>query len=188
MLTCLGDNGNFTYKKSRRGDAEIDNIVTYVLSNSAEENKVINFFPYGYDERQYCSPGFNLPVGCLMRSPHNSFPEYHTSADNLNFVQPQYLRESFSKCITIVNILENNQIYYNTNAKCEPQLGKRGLYEADTDSQDKKLNRMAILWVLNLSDGNYTLLDIAKRSGIAFDEIKQAADVLLKYNLLAYST
>ncbi len=188
VLTCLGDNGNFTYKKSRRGDAEIDNIITYVLSNSAEDDKVIDFFPYGYDERQYCSPGFNLPVGCLMRSPHNSFPEYHTSADDLTFVQPQYLAESFSKCITIVNILENNQTYYNKNPKCEPQLGKRGLYEADTGSQNRRLSRMAILWVLNLSDGDYTLLDIAKRSGIAFDEIKQAADVLLKYNLLASST
>ncbi len=187
VLTCLGDNGHFTYKKSRRGDADIDNIVSYVLSNSAQEDNVIDFFPYGYDERQYCSPGFNLPIGCLMRSPHNCFPEYHTSADDLNFVQPQYLAESFSICISIVDILENNQIYYNTNPKCEPQLGKRGLYEADNNSQDKKLNRMAILWVLNLSDGNYTLLDIAKKSGISFDEIKQATDVLLKYNLLASS-
>ncbi len=187
VLTCLGDSGNFTYKKSRRGDAEIDNIVSYVLSNSNKDDKVIDFFPYGYDERQYCSPGFNLPVGCLMRSPHNSFPEYHTSADNLNFVQPQYLAESFAKCVSIVNILENNQIYYNTNPKCEPQLGKRGLYEADIDSQGRRLNRMAILWVLNLSDGNYTLLDIAKKSGITFDEIKQAVDVLLRYNLLASS-
>ena len=187
VLTCLGDSGNFTYKKSRRGDAEIDNIVSYVMSNSPQEDKVIDFFPYGYDERQYCSPGLNLPVGCFMRTPHNCFPEYHTSADNLNFVQPEYLAESFAKCITIVDILENNKTYYNTNPKCEPQLGKRGLYEADNGSQHKKLNRMAILWVLNLSDGNYTLLDIAKKSGIAFDEIKQAADVLLKYNLLASS-
>ncbi|WP_414622981.1 DUF4910 domain-containing protein [Calothrix sp. CCY 0018] len=188
VLTCLGDSGNFTYKKSRRGDAEIDNIVSYVLSNSNQQDKVIDFFPYGYDERQYCSPGFNLPVGCLMRSPHNSFPEYHTSADDLNFVQPQYLGESFTKCISIVSILENNQAYYNKNPKCEPQLGKRGLYEADTDSQNRRLNRMAILWVLNLSDGDYTLLDIAKKSGIAFDEIKQAADVLLRYDLLTSST
>jgi aminopeptidase-like protein len=187
VLTCLGDNGNFTYKKSRRGDADIDKIVTYILSNSLQEDNVIDFFPYGYDERQYCSPGFNLPVGCFMRSPHNCFPEYHTSADDLNFVQPQYLAESFAKCVSIVDILENNQIYYNTNPKCEPQLGKRGLYEAENNSQHKKLNRMAILWVLNLSDGNYTLLDIAKKSGIAFDEIKQATDVLLKYNLLTSS-
>lgn len=185
VLSCLGDSGNFTYKKSRRGDTEIDNIVTYVLSNTAKDDKVIDFFPYGYDERQYCSPGFNLPVGCLMRTPHNSFPEYHTSADDLNFVQPQYLAESFSKCISIVNILENNRVYYNTNPKCEPQLGKRGLYEAYGASENKRLNQMAILWVLNLSDGDYTLLDIAQKSGISFDEIKQVADLLLTYDLLS---
>ena len=185
VLSCLGDSGSFTYKKSRRGNTEIDNIITYVLTKCDQNNQIIDFFPYGYDERQYCSPGFNLPVGCLMRSTHNSFPEYHTSADNLDFVQPTYLAESFSKCISIVNILENNQVYYNKNPKCEPQLGKRGLYEAYSGSENKRLNQMAMLWVLNLSDGNYTLLDIAQKSGFPFEQIKQAADILLKYNLLA---
>lgn len=184
VLTCLGDSSHFTYKKSRRGNTEIDNIVSYILSESDKNNKIIDFFPYGYDERQYCSPGFNLPIGCLMRSPHDSFPEYHTSADDLSFVQPQYLGESFSKCISIINILENNQTYYNKNPKCEPQLGRRGLYKAYSGSQDKRQNQMAILWVLNLSDGHHTLLDIAKKSGLAFDEIKQAADTLLAHDLL----
>ena len=185
VLTCLGDSGKFTYKKSRRGNVEIDEITAYVLKNSEQDYDIIDFFPYGYDERQYCSPGFNLPVGCLMRSPHDSFPEYHTSADDLNFVQPQYLAESFSQCISIVNILENNQAYYNTNPKCEPQLGKRGLYKAYSGSQDKRLDQMAILWVLNLSDGHHTLLDIAKKSGMTFDAIKKAADRLLAHNLLS---
>ncbi|MGD1910489.1 MAG: DUF4910 domain-containing protein [Rivularia sp. (in: cyanobacteria)] len=184
VLTCLGDSGNFTYKKSRRGDVEIDEVATYVLKNSGQDYEIIDFFPYGYDERQYCSPGFNLPVGCLTRSPHDSFPEYHTSADDLNFVQPQYLAESFSRCILIINILENNQTYYNKNPKCEPQLGRRGLYKAYSGSQDKRQNQMAILWVLNLSDGNHTLLDIAKKSGMTFYEIKQAADTLLAHDLL----
>lgn len=188
VLSCLGDSGNFTYKKSRRGNTEIDNIVTYILDNTTQSDRIIDFSPYGYDERQYCSPGFNLPIGCLMRSPHNTFPEYHTSADDLNFVQPQYLAESFSICISIVNILENNQAYYNQNPKCEPQLGKRGLYNGSNGFENYKLNQMAILWVLNLSDGDYTLLDIAQKSGIAFDEIKQAASVLLACNLLTYST
>lgn len=188
VLSCLGDSGNFTYKKSRRGNTEIDNIVTYILDNTTQSDRIIDFSPYGYDERQYCSPGFNLPIGCLMRSPHNTFPEYHTSADDLNFVQPQYLAESFSICISIVNILENNQAYYNQNPKCEPQLGKRGLYNGSNGFENYKLNQMAILWVLNLSDGDYTLLDIAQKSGIAFDEIKQAASVLLACNLLTSST
>ncbi|MEH2383022.1 MAG: DUF4910 domain-containing protein [Nostoc sp.] len=179
VLTCLGDSGNFTYKKSRRGDTEIDKVAAYVLRNSKQDYKIIDFFPYGYDERQYCSPGFNLAVGCLMRSPHGSFPEYHTSADDLNFVQPQYLAESFFQCRSILEILNNNHIYYNQNPKCEPQLGRRGLYQ-----QDSRLNQMATLWVLNLSDGQHTLLDIAERSGMSFDVIKYAADRLLAHELL----
>ncbi len=184
VLTCLGDSGKFTYKKSRRGDTEIDKVVAYVLKNSKQDYEIIDFFPYGYDERQYCSPGFNLAVGCLMRSPHGSFPEYHTSADNLNFVQPQYLAESFWQCSSILHILNNNDIYYNQNPKCEPQLGRRGLYQAYNGHQDSRLNQMAILWVLNLSDGQHTLLDIAERSGMSFEMIKSAADTLLAHNLL----
>ncbi|MEO1377174.1 MAG: DUF4910 domain-containing protein [Cyanobacteria bacterium J06635_10] len=186
VLTCLGDSGKFTYKKSRRGNTEIDEIAAYVLNNCNQNYEIIDFFPYGYDERQYCSPGFNLAVGCLMRSPHGTFPEYHTSADNLNFIKPQFLDESFSQCISILNILDNNQIYLNQNPKCEPQLGKRGLYRAIGGKKDSGLNEMAILWVLNQSDGDRTLLDIAQRSGIAFDEIKQAADALLsRFRIIA---
>jgi aminopeptidase-like protein len=184
VLTCLGDSHHLTYKKSRRGNTEIDEIVSYVLKNSAKDYKIIDFFPYGYDERQYCSPGFNLAVGCLMRSPHDSFPEYHTSADNLNFVQPQYLADSFSKCMSVLNVLDNNRTYINQNPKCEPQLGKRGLYKAFSERKDSGFNQMAILWVLNLSDGHHTLLDIAQRSGIIFDEIKYAADALLANGLI----
>jgi aminopeptidase-like protein len=184
VLTCLGDAGNFTYKKSRRGDAEIDKIVAYVLKNFTNQYEIIDFFPYGYDERQYCSPGFNLAVGCFMRSPHGTFPEYHTSADNLNFVQPQYLADSFYECLLILHTLDNNKVYLNQNPKCEPQLGKRGLYRAIGGQKDSGLNEMAILWVLNLSDGNHTLLDIAERSGMPFDVIKTAADALLEHDLL----
>ncbi|MEH1901919.1 MAG: DUF4910 domain-containing protein [Nostoc sp.] len=184
VLSCLGDSGNFTYKKSRRGDTEIDKVAAYVLRNSKHDYKIIDFFPYGYDERQYCSPGFNLAVGCLMRSPHECFPEYHTSADDLNFVQPQYLAESFFQCRSILDILNNNHIYYNQNPKCEPQLGRRGLYQPYNGDQDSRLNQMATLWVLNLSDGQHTLLDIVERSGMSFDVIKYAADSLLAYELL----
>ncbi len=127
----------------RRGNTEIDEIVSYVLKNSTQDYKIIDFFPYGYDERQYCSPGFNLAVGCFMRSPHGSFPEYHTSADNLNFVQPAYLADSFAKCISILHILDNNHTYCNKNPKCEPQLGKRGLYRSVGGQKDSGLNEMA---------------------------------------------
>ncbi|GET37301.1 DUF4910 domain-containing protein [Microseira wollei] len=184
VLTCLGDSGKFTYKKSRRGDAEIDKIVAYILKNSAQEYEIVEFSPYGYDERQYCSPGFNLAVGCLMRSAWGSFPEYHTSADNLDFVQPQYLADAFAKCQSILQVIDQNKTYLNQNPKCEPQLGKRGLYGSVGGQKDKELNTMALLWVLNLSDGNHTLLDIAERSGMAFAEIKNAADALWANDLL----
>jgi len=183
VVACVGDPGRSTYKKSRRGDAEIDRTVAHVLKHSGQDYKIMDFFPYGYDERQYCSPGFNLAVGCLMRTPHGRFPEYHTSADNLDLVQPEYLGDSFSKYLAVLDILENNRKYLNKNPKCEPQLGKRGLYRA-TGGQRGKNDQLAMLWVLNLSDGQHTLLDIADRSGLEFDLIRSAADLLLKHDLL----
>lgn len=108
ILACVGDPGATTYKKSRRGDAEIDRAAAQVLKDSGDPYEIVDFSPYGYDERQFCSPGFNLPVGCLMRTPHGRFPQYHTSADDLNFVQPEYLANSFSKCMSLFFILENN--------------------------------------------------------------------------------
>jgi aminopeptidase-like protein len=184
VLACVGDSGRFTYKKSRIGNAEIDRAAAHVLSRAGEEHKIEEFSPYGYDERQFCSPAFNLPVGCLMRTPHGEFPEYHTSADNLEFVKPQCLADSFARCLSILHVLENNKTYLNQNPKCEPQLGKRGLYEAIGGGANGKLQQLALLWVLNLTDGNASLLDIAERSGIDFDLVKGATDALVKHNLL----
>lgn len=184
VLTCVGDGGKFTYKKSRQGQAEIDKIAEYVLAKSGKEYEVIEFFPYGYDERQYCSPGFNLAVGCFMRSPHGSFPEYHTSADNLDFVQPEYVADSYTQCLSILQILENNKTYLNQNPKCEPRLGKRGLYRAVGGQAEEAIDELAILWVLNLADGEHTLLAMAQRSGMAIDVINKAAIALLQHDLL----
>ena len=184
VLTGVGDPGDSTYKKSRRGNAEIDRAVTHVLKHSGKDHKIIDFFPFGYDERQFCSPGFNLPVGCFMRSSHGQYSEYHTSADSLDFVQPQYLADSFSKCLSALNILENNKTYLNQNPKCEPRLGKRGLYRMIGGQAEEQVNELALLWVLNLSDGDHTLLDIADRSDFDFTAIKKAADALLEHCLL----
>ena len=184
VLTCLGDGGKFTYKKSRQDQAEIDKVTEYVLSKSGKEYEVIDFFPYGYDERQYCSPGFNLAVGCFMRSPHGSFPEYHTSADNLDFVKPEYVAESYIQCLAVLTILENNKTYLSKNPKCEPRLGKRGLYRAVGGQAEEALNELALLWVLNLADGEHTLLAMAQRSGMAFNVIHKAAKALLRHDLL----
>jgi len=183
VLTCIGDRANFSYKKSRRGDAEIDRAVQHVLRHAAPGHATLEFSPYGYDERQYCSPGFNLPVGCLMRSHHGQFSEYHTSADNLDFVDPRALAASAEVILSVFDVLEHNRGYVSRNPNCEPQLGKRGLYSVTGGSGIKQIE-MAMLWVLNLSDGGYSLLDIAERSGLAFDAVNAAAAILLQHELL----
>lgn len=184
VVTCIGDPGKSHYKKSRRGNADIDKAAIHVLQRSEQDYVIQEFSPYGYDERQYCSPGFNLPVGCFMRSPHGTYPEYHTSADNLDLVKPEYLADSLTKFLAVLNIIENNNKYINQNPKCEPQLGKRGLYGAIGGQTDTKKRELAMLWVLNMSDGENSLLDIAEKSGLEFDLIKETADTLEEFNLL----
>jgi len=184
VVACVGDSGNFTYKKTRRGSAEIDKVVIYALKNSAKDFNVIDFFPYGYDERQYCSPGFNLPVGCLMRTPHGEYPEYHTSADNLEFVKPENLGKSLALYLDVLNILEHNKKYMNQNPMCEPQLGRRGLYQHIGGHADSKKFQLALLWTLNLSDGRNSLLEISEQSGLEFSLISEAADILVEKDLL----
>ena len=184
VLTCIGDSGGFHYKKSRQGNAEIDRVAAHVLSHSGESTEILEFSPYGYDERQYCSPGFNLPVGCLMRSVWEDYPEYHTSADNLDFIRPAQLARSLRVCVAIVDVLENNRSYCSENPCCEPQLGRRGLY-GSTEGGASREQMMARLWVLNLSDGTHSLLDIAERSGMFFPVLSEAADLLCRKGLLA---
>lgn len=184
VLTCIGDAGGFHYKKSRQGNAEVDRAAAHVLRHCGEAAEILEFSPYGYDERQYCSPGFDLPVGCLMRSVWGSFPEYHTSADNLDFVQPLPLAGSLWVCAAILDVLEENRRYRNESPYCEPQLGRRDLYRTTGgDAHGEEI--MARLWVLNLSDGEHSLLDIAERSGIMFSTIREAADLLREKGLLA---
>jgi aminopeptidase-like protein len=184
VLTCVGDAGHITYKRSRRGDAEIDRAFNHFLKHSGEPYRVIDFSPYGYDERQFCSPGFNLPVGCLMRTPHGEFPEYHTSADNLEFVRAEALADSMVKCFAVIDTLEHNRSYLNTNPKCEPQLGRRGLYQGLGADESRRVRQMALLWILNLSDGEHSLLDIAERANLPFAIIKEAAAALSATDLL----
>jgi aminopeptidase-like protein len=184
VLVDVGDAGKFTYKKSRRGNAEIDRAAVSTLMHSGNEYDVREFDPYGHDERQYCSPGFNLPVGCFSRSPHGEFPEYHTSADDLTFVRPEYLGESLARCFSILRLLDNNRKYLNLNPMGEPQLGKRGLYRRIGGPKDGGVQEIALLWALNLSDGEHSLLDISERSGMDFNELKKAADALVQHELL----
>ncbi len=205
VLTCVGDAGSITYKKSRRGDAPIDLAFQQVLRESGAPHRVIDFFPYGYDERQFCSPGFNLPVGCFMRSCHGTFPEYHASADNLSFIKPHALADSLEKLLAVIDVVENQDAwrgstvdlhsetrgtyhvfpatlhdrrFLNLKPHGEPQLGKYGIYEAFGNDV------MPALWLLNFSDGQHSVSDIAARSKLSFDKLLHAADILTSRGLL----
>jgi aminopeptidase-like protein len=222
VVACVGDSGAFTYKKSRRGDAEIDLTVQQVLEQSGLPYAIQEFTPFGYDERQYCSPGFNLPVGSLTRTPYGAFPQYHTSADNLDFISSENMATSFAMYINVLAQLEQNGWFYyrlkeleernrsgkanedaegvgggrqmqieigrrrylNTKPKCEPQLGRRGLYGVFGGHKEQKLQEMAMLWLLNFSDGHHTLLDIAKRSNIDVNVLRTVASILCEHDLL----
>jgi aminopeptidase-like protein len=182
-LTCLGDDHGFTYKRTERGGTLIDRAAEHVLARSARSHDVIDFFPYGYDERQYNSPGFRAPVGSLMRGRHGRFPEYHTSADDLSFVRPARLAESFAVLSEILDVVDRDRTYVNREPYGEPQLGSRGLYRAlgGADIADAQL---AMLWVLNQSDGATSLIDISERSGIDLVTLAEVASVLALHGLL----
>jgi aminopeptidase-like protein len=182
-LTCLGDAHPFTYKKTVGGSAEVDRAAAHVLGASGLAHNVIDFFPYGYDERQYNSPGFRMNVGSLMRGRHGQFPEYHTSADNLAFVTPARMAESFDVLAKVIDVLQGNAVYENLAPFGEPQLGRRGLYRAIGGTNIADL-QLALLWVLSLSDGKHSLLDVAERAHMDFRTIRAAADALIAHGLL----
>jgi len=184
VVACVGDPGPLRYKKSRRGDAEIDRAASHVLTSSGRPHELLDFSPYGYDERQYCSPGFDLPVGSLTRTPHGRYPEYHTSADDLGLVRPESLADSLDAYLRVVQVLEGNGRYLNTSPRGEPQLGRRGLYRAMGGMPDPGLAQMAMLWVLNWSDGKHDLLEIAEKASLPFEAVRSAAEALEKSGLL----
>jgi aminopeptidase-like protein len=184
VLSCIGDGGGPTYKRSRQGNALVDRAVCHVLRHEASAPTILDFSPYGYDERQYCSPGFDLPVGLFQRSQFGCFPEYHTSADNLSFIQPQHLASSYGMIVAVLDIIERNRLIVSTNAKCEPQLGRRELYETVGGHQHTPDHTMALLWVANLADGRHSLLDMAERSNLPFSLIAEAADALHQAGLV----
>lgn len=183
VLSCLGDASSFTYKRTVSGTTTIDRAAAIVLRDRKSGDHFIDFFPYGYDERQYNSPGFRAPVGCLMRGRHGEFPEYHTSADDLSFVSPERLAESLEVMLDIIDVIEADRRYVNLAPHGEPQLGARGLYRAAGGTAIPDLT-LAMLWVLTLSDGQHSLLDIADRSALPFASISTAADLLHSAELL----
>src|SRR4029453_15907132 len=181
VLACVGDRAPLTYKRSRRGDALIDRAAAYVLRRSG---KLVDFVPWGWDERQFNSPGFDLPVGSLCRSRESEFEEYHSSADDLELVRPEQLEAALDNALEILDVVETDRRYVNLAPKGEPQLGKRGLYPkmAGPAAEEEQL---AMLWVLNQSDGRNSLLDIAERSGVSFSDLRTAVTRLQAAELLA---
>ena len=196
----LGDAGSFHYKRSRRADAPIDRAAIRALEESGEPYVVEDFIPYGYDERQYCSPGFDLAVGSLTRTPYGRYPEYHTSGDDLDFIQDDELAASLAMYLATIELLENERlepreeiqpsgpgpgrVLVSTNPKCEPQLGKRGLYGSLGGSESGREEQLAMLWVLNLADGLHSLEDMAQRSGMPLGTIERVAARLEEADLL----
>lgn len=185
VLSLLGGAGPFHYKVSRSGKRAIDRAAWHVLRTEFPGARRLDFLPWGYDERQFCSPGIDLPVGRLTRTPNGEFPEYHTSADNPAFLSPVALGEAWLACLKIFEVLECDASYVNQSPKGEPQLGRRGLYRTTGGYQDVPDRQLALLWVLNQSDGGLSLLDIAERSGLPFAVIARAASDLEKVGLLA---
>jgi aminopeptidase-like protein len=185
VVAGVGDGGGPTYKRSRRGDAVIDRAMAHVLRHAFPAPAILDFEPYGYDERQFCSPGFDLPVGLLQRSRFGSFPEYHTSADNLDFIAPDHLAGSLEAIWRAIEIAETDYVPVNLSPKGEPQLGRRGLYGATGGDKEAAARAMAYLWVLNLADGTRTLLDMAERAGMPYRVVLAAARALTRAGLLA---
>jgi len=188
VLSLLGDRGPLNYKRTRFGQAAIDRAATQVLQRQHPGGRIIDFSPWGYDERQFGSPGIALPVGRLTRTPNGEFPEYHTSADNPDFVTAASLGESWLACLRIVHRLEHDLRYRNLRPYGEPQLGRRGLYRSTGGYQGIPDQQMAMLWLLNQSDGGTSLIEIAERSGLSFDSLCRAADDLVRAGLLAAET
>jgi aminopeptidase-like protein len=184
-LSCIGDGGNLTYKRSRQEDADIDRAVETVLRDSGAPHRVLPWEPWGGDERQFCSPGFDLPVGTLMRTPHGEFAGYHTSADGLERIRPESLAEAVQMCLEVVEVLESNRRCTNLSPYGEPQLGRRGLYRSAGGAVATPDDERALLWVLNQSDGRSTLLDVARSSGLRYPVVRRAAERLEAAGLLA---
>lgn len=175
VLTCIGDRGPFHYKRSRRSDTAADRAAVHVLQHDPVNrgSGIIDFFPSGSDECQYCSPGFDLPVGSLMRTMYGQYEGYHSSLDNREAISFEAMDASIELCLRVCQTLEWNQTFISTQPFGEPQLGRRGLYPTVGGPVEEGIH--AMLWVLNLSDGRHDLLAIADRSGLPISELYAAA-------------
>lgn len=183
VITCVGDPGEYNYKKTRQGNHPLDRIAENVLKHNVNKYKSHDFFLPGSDERQYSSPGFNLPVGSLMRSFYG-LPSYHSSADNLQNVTSGALEETFGIYSKIIEGIEADFRYENQNPYCEPFLSKYGLYETVGAKMDSNKYIKKTLSILNFSDGNHSLIDIAEKTGFCITDLLENLRILQQKKLL----
>lgn len=186
ILTCIGDAAPYSLKKSRRGDSLLEAATEYIAKSRYPNTCVIDFFPLGSDERQYCSPGVNLPFCSLMHSVYGTFKEYHTSLDNKSYISFEVIQQSTEDLYDVIRILENDGRYFNQMPMCEPQLGKRGLYPTISAPNARSKVTDAMMWILNYSDGKHTLFDILKKAQLPIGSFLEAKDVLIKNGILKY--
>lgn len=194
VLANLGDAGPATYKRSRRGTLRyplaVDRAVEVAARDLGQPLGVRPFTPDGYDERQYGSPGADLPVGRLTRTPHGEYPEYHTSADDLALVRPEALAASFRLLMAALDVLDGDARLVAAAGSDgrprlgEPMLGRHGLYRTLGGEPTAPADQQALMWGLALADGDHTLLDAAERSGLPFAALRHAADRLLAAGLV----
>jgi aminopeptidase-like protein len=160
-VTCIGDNRDYSYLPSRNGDTLSDTVAKHVLKYIYPSYKSYKWKDRGSDERQYCSPGIDLPIASIMRTKYGAYDEYHTSLDNLiNVVTPDGLGGGYLALKMSIEVLENNK-FPSINVFCEPQLGRRGLYPTlSTKSSGKDVSLMMDL--ITWSDGKKSLLEVAE--------------------------
>lgn len=185
VITCVGDDAPFTYKMSRDKKAYTNKMTEHILSHYAKDNhSIVPFTPIGSDERQYCSPGINLPVGSLMRTMYGKYEEYHTSLDNKDFVSFEAMEDTVDMYFKLVKAYELDGTYENLSPFCEPQLGKRGLYPSIGNKEQKGDLLKKILYILNYSDGHHTLLEIANLLECSILDLTEAVKQLSEKKLL----
>lgn len=183
-LACLGDGAPLCYKRSFHGRSYLDRLVARIVARHDASARLIDFDPFGYDERQYNSPGFRLAVGALTRSRHAEYPQYHSSADDRAFVQPQQLVGALDFCRTLIDELEQRPPLRTRVGQGEPQLGRRGLLSTVGGNAALADETAAQLWVLALADGEHGVDDVAQRSGLGIPQIEAAVAALRHAGLL----
>ncbi|MDF2452225.1 MAG: hypothetical protein K0S26_1729 [Bacteroidota bacterium] len=184
VLTCCGTDKPFVFKKSRRENSLADEMALHVLKHSGKKYSVLDFDPLGSDERQYCSPGFNLPVASLMRSKYHDYPEYHTSLDNKALISFEAMAETVQMYFSIVKAMEVNGYYKNTIQFCEPNMGKRGLYEDLSGALTMPQQLSTRMRLINYMDGKTSLLEFCERYQLNIADLRNEIDLLIQKGVL----